>query len=351
MNLKTPPKHILVSRTDKIGDLILTLPLVQSLKAAFPQTHLTALVSSYTREIVDGHPAVDSVETIEKGEGVMALTNRLKRVKPDVFLAVYPRPGIAFASALAGIPRRIGTAYRWYSFLFNEKIAVHRHGGERHEAEFNLDLAKPLGVTRFAQKIDFPISAKDKDFVQEFLQEKGLNPKTRYVVVHPGHRGSSLNWSPARYGEAIRQLAVVKNLRVVLSAGPEETPLVSKVTAFLEGLPLEKRPVLVIGELGLKQLAALYQGASCFLSGSTGTMHIAAAAGTPTVSLFCNIPSTTPVRWGPWGNDSTVLLPPKGGCADCDRGECSRHDPMDNITVSDVLAAVNKHLQKAGMKR
>ena len=345
------PKHILVSRTDKIGDLILTLPVFQALRMAFPKTRLTALVSPYAKEIVTGHSAVDAVETVEKGEGVFTLTSRLKRLNPDVFLAVYPRPSIAWAAALAGIPTRVGTAYRWYSLLFNEKIKVHRHFGDRHEVEFNLDLVKSLGIARFPSKIDFPLSAGDLEFVRDFLKERGLTPKTPYVVVHPGHKGSALNWSPARYGEAIRQLASIKGLRVILTAGPDETPLVSNVMTFVQDLPREKKPLLVIGELGLKQLAALYRGAQCFLSGSTGTMHLAAAVGTPTVALFCPIPETTPVRWGPWGNESIVLMPKESDCSDCNRGRCPRHDPMDNIAVSDVLVAVQKNLKKAGKKK
>jgi ADP-heptose:LPS heptosyltransferase len=308
-------------------------------------------VSPYTRELVQGHPSVDAVETMEKEEGVLSLKARFKKLQPDVFIAVYPRPKIAFAAGLAGIPTRIGTAYRWYSFLFNGKIAVHRHFGDRHEVEYNLDLVKPLGVTPSAETIKFPLSGNDLDFSRDFLKERGLAPKSRYVVVHPGHKGSALNWSPARYAEAIRQLAEMKGLRVVLTAGPEETPLVSQVTAFLQGIPSEKRPILVIGELGLKQLAALYRGAACFLSGSTGTMHLAAAVGTPTVSLFCPIPETTPVRWGPWGNESTVLMPKPSGCPDCEKGKCRQHDPMDNIAVADVLEAVRKYLKKAKRKK
>jgi ADP-heptose:LPS heptosyltransferase len=345
------PTHILVSRTDKIGDLILTLPLFQALKAAFPQARITALVSPMTKELVTGHPAIDAVETVEKEEGLFSLAARMKRFKPDVFLAVYPRPRIAWAAKLAGIPLRIGTAFRWYSFLFNEKVRVHRHLGDKHEVEFNLDLAKQLGVNPSNLKIEFPVLKKDFDFVKDFMAEKGLKPNSKYVVVHPGHKGSALNWSPARYAEIVRHLAETKNLRVVITAGPDETPLVSKVTLFLENLPRDKKPILVIGELGLKQLAALYKGAACFLSGSTGTMHIAAAVGTPTVALFCPIPETTPVRWGPWGNPSTVLMPKKTDCTACDWGKCAVHDPMDNIAVADVFEAVQKYLGKPGKKK
>ena len=77
-------------------------------------------------------------------------------------------------------------------------------------------------------------------------------------------------------------------------------------------------------------------------------MHLAAAVGTPTVSLFCPIPATTPVRWGPRGDESTVLMPHGLTCADCRSGICEKHDPMDGITVDEVFQAIRKYLKKAG---
>ncbi len=119
--IETNPKHILVARTDKIGDLLLSLPVFQTLKAAFPQARLTALVSPYAKEIVQNHPSVDAVELLEPQEGLWKLAGRFKTLAPDIFISLYPRPQQVMAAWLAGIPTRIGTAYRWYSFLFNEK--------------------------------------------------------------------------------------------------------------------------------------------------------------------------------------------------------------------------------------
>ena len=344
------PKHILVARTDKIGDLLLSLPVFQVLKESFPDARLTALVSPYAREIVQGHPAVDGVELLDEGENLVGLAGRLKVVNPDVFIALYPRPFQAWAAWLARIPVRIGSGYRWYSSLYNERIYVHRSACDRHEVEYNLDLVKPLGLDPAAPAIQFPLSGEERTSARDLLIEKGIRPGTRYVVVHPGHKGSALNWKPERYGEIIAHLSQQKNLRVLVTAGPDEAQLISQVTALHGSLPPEQKPVTLIGECGLRQLAAVYEGALCFLSGSTGTMHLAAAVGTPTVSLFCPIPATTPVRWGPWGNESTVLMPKNLECPDCLVGRCSKHDPMDAITGAEVFAAMEKYIQKAGKK-
>jgi ADP-heptose:LPS heptosyltransferase len=343
---KSPPRHILIARTDKVGDLLLSLPTFQALKKAFPHTRLTALVSPYAKEIVQSHPAVDAVELYEKGEGFWGLAQRLKALKPDVFIALYPRPQQVLAAWMAGIPTRIGTAYRWYSFLLTDKIKVHRSACDRHEAEYNLDLVEPLGVKAGIRKIEFPLTEAERSFARDLLRERGIKPKDHYVVVHPGHKGSALNWKPERYGQITGQLCRQKGLRVVLTGAADETELISQVTTHLSGLGPNQKPILLIGECTLRQLAAVYEGADCFLSGSTGTMHLAAAVGTSTVALFCPIPQTTPVRWGPWGNKSTVLMPRNLECPNCRVGTCSKHDPMDAISVEEVLAAMKKYLPK-----
>lgn len=338
------PKHILVARTDKVGDLLLSLPTFQVLKKAFPDARLTALVSPYAKEIVQNHPAVDAVELYEKEESFFTLSRRFKALNPDVFIALYPRPKQVWAAWMAGIPKRIGTAYRWYSFLLTDKVKVHRSAGDRHEVEYNLDLVKPLGAEPKNEKIEFPVTESERIFARDLLKEKGTKPKGHYVVVHPGHKGSALNWKPERYGQLVAQLCRQKGLRVVLTGAADETHLISRVTAQVSGLGSDQKPILLIGECTLRQLAAVYEGADCFLSGSTGTMHLAAAVGTPTVSLFCTIPQTTPVRWGPWGNESTVLMPQNLQCRDCQRGACSKHDSMDAISVEEVLRVLQKYI-------
>ena len=346
----TPPRHILVARTDKLGDLLLALPTFQALRKAFPGARLTALVRPYAKEIVQNHPAVDAVELLEEGQGLFGLAERFKALKPDVFIALYPRPRQVLAAWVAGIPTRIGTAFRWYSFGFNEKVRVHRSASDRHEVEYNLDLVQPLGIKPVPEKIQFPLTRDERGFAEDLLKEKGIKPKEHFVVVHPGHKGSALHWKPERYGQLAGQLCRMRGLRVVITGGPDETDLVSQVTAQLSGLAPGQKPVLLIGEVGLRQLAAVYERADCFLSGSTGTLHLAAAVGTPTVALFGTLPTTTPIRWGPWGNKATVLLPQNLECPDCLAGTCRRHDPMDAISVEEVLKAVQSYLPK-GNKR
>jgi len=337
------PRHILVARTDRIGDLLLSLPVLQALRKAYPKARLTALVSPYAAPVVKGHPCLEAVEALEPGEGVASLARRFRALRPDVFLALYPRPAQAFAAALAGIPLRVGTAFRWYSFLFNRRVWVHRSRCDRHEADYNLDLARALGIAPKETLILFPLKRGETAFAKAYLKSKGV--KGPYLVLHPGHKGSALNWGPERYGEFLRELGR-KGTRVLVTGGPDEKALLQKVGAVAG--PSRKGTAFAAGELDLRSLAAVLAGARCLVSGSTGVMHLAAAVGTPTVSLFCPIPATTPVRWGPWGNRHTVLMPQGLTCPDCQVGDCRLHDPMDAILVKDVLKAVEKYVKRTG---
>jgi len=341
--LPAPCRRILVSRTDKIGDLILSLPVFETLKASFPKAHLTALVSSYASEVVKDQPAVHQVVTLPHSWSVFRLAAEIRALKPDAFVALYPRPKIAWAAFLAKVPIRVGTAYRWYSFLFSRKVSVHRSVCDRHEAEYNLDLARALGARKIVKNLRFPLQKKHRLFAENYFRSSGVRPKDRVIVVHPGHRGSALNWSVERYAEAVEKMARWNGVRILLTGGREEKPLLSRLTGMLSKLPESKKPLVMAGECDLKELAALYERGACFLSGSTGTMHLAAAVGTPVVSLFCPVPTATPKRWGPWTKGKTAVLMPKNlTCPDCASGRCRQHDPMDSIPVEEVLRTVKR---------
>lgn len=338
-----PLRRILVSRTDKIGDLLLSLPVFESFRASFPKAEITALVSDYAADVVRGHPAVDRVETVEGRQDFLPLAHRIREMKPDAFVALYPRPALALAAAWAGVPIRVGTAYRWYSLLYNRRVRIHRSACDRHEAEYNLDLARALGATRIVTTLRFPLAREHRDYAIRFLHRHRVAPRERLVAVHPGHRGSALNWSVRRYAEFVRQLTFLRGVRVLLTGGRDEAPLLRELLDRMAPWPRGREPIAMAGECGLKELAALYERCAVFLSGSTGTLHLAAAVGTPVVALYCPIPTATPVRWGPWTRGRRVVLLPEGlACPACRVGKCRTHDPMDAIPLATVLAAVKK---------
>ncbi len=143
------PKNILIVRTDRIGDLILTLPLAGLIKKQYPNSKVSFLVRDYTKNLVRNHPFVDEVIVLKESNGNVPLfenVNIIKQKKFDTCIVVYPRFKISLIVFLSGIKNRIGTGYRWYSFLFNQKVYEHRKNAERHELEYNVNLLEKLGI-------------------------------------------------------------------------------------------------------------------------------------------------------------------------------------------------------------
>ena len=347
MNPPPIPQHIIVACTEAPGDVLLALPVFQTLRAAFPQARLTALIHPSAKAMAQGHPAIDAIELVEKEEGIFKLAGRLRKLNADTFITLFPRSRLVLAAWLAKIPTRIGPAERWHSLFQTHTVKVNRMVCDRPEVEYNFEMLGPLGISQFPKKIEFPINGVDKALALDFLKEKGIAPGTPYVVVHPGSPKSVLNWKPERYAQMMSHLCQIKGLRMVITGGAHEGELVSQVTAYLFSLPAEQKPVVITGELGLKPLAAVLQGAICFLSGSTGLMHLAAAVATPTVSIFSPAPEATPVRWGPWGNEANVLIPENPNCSSCQVGYCKKHETMDALSVSQVFQAMEKFIRKA----
>ena len=137
--------RILVVRTDCIGDVVLSLPVVTALRRAYPGAYLAMLVHPGIRGIVEHHPDLDGVLWDGAGEtgfrGFFRLLGEIRRGKFDVALLLHPTLRLAVVLALAGIPVRVGTGYRFYAFLFNRRVWEHRKDSRRHEVEYNLSLA------------------------------------------------------------------------------------------------------------------------------------------------------------------------------------------------------------------
>ena len=114
----------LVIRTDRIGDVVLSTPVLTAIKNAFPDAHTTMLISSYTADVISGHPDLDCFLTDNRA-GFFELLKRVRAFQFDVALVLHPSLRLALLCWLAGIPRRIGTGYRLYSFLFNKKVFHH----------------------------------------------------------------------------------------------------------------------------------------------------------------------------------------------------------------------------------
>ncbi len=332
------PENILIVRTDRIGDVVLSLPMVSVLRASFPTAQLSMLLRSYTKPLAEGYHGLDRIVLyddlgIEKSLGRMI--GELRSEKFDAVVVSYPTFRLAALMYLARIPRRIGTGYRWYSFLFNKRVYEHRKTAEKHEAEYNLSLLKSLGCNVSpVPTISLPISNEDEEGAKEIRVALNLQKGERVAVLHPGSGGSARDWGVDNFAELTRLLSN-DNFQVLISGGPGESTLVDQVVrrSGNKGIPLTNIR-------NLKLLAAFLKSVDIFISNSTGPLHIAAAVGTPVIGLYPPILACSPVRWGPLTSKNRVFVPNANECPRCKGGACEGNECMDLITPKEVFAAV-----------
>jgi heptosyltransferase-3 len=326
--------RILVVRTDRIGDVLLSTPVVEALRLKYPEAHIAMLVSKGSKEVVEGNPFLNDV-LVDTEEKVSRLAQRIKAKKFDAAVLLHPTPRLAWALSRAKIPIRVGTGYRGYSFLFTKRVYEHRKTAERHELEYNLSLAEALGATIKDPEPKIFLSPKDRAWAKERLAKAGVKEGEKLIGIHPGSGGTARDWRPERFGELGERIQKELGPRVIVTGVKEERKLAEVVAS-----KMIKPPILVIGETNLKQLTAILERESVFVSNSTGPMHLAAAVGSSLVALFPPITACSPRRWGPWGKGHKVIVPKVPECRKCTEAQCRVYDCMDRITVEEVFTVV-----------
>lgn len=323
----------LISRTDAIGDVVLTLPVAGWLKQAFPGCRVVLLGRTYTQAVADACPWVDSflnvdeLLTLPKAEQI----RQFRQVQADVVLHVFPNKTIAQLARQANIPVRIGTRNRWFHWLTcTKQVVLSRRNSPLHEAQLNLHLLKPLGYlpdlplervgewVRLQPQVTLPAS------VQELLRAR--RPGQLNVILHPRSRGSAREWGLPHFGELARLLHAAGHRVWVTGTAAEGAELADWLQAHQPYLTAD-----LTGQLSLPQFIAFIAAADGLVAGSTGPLHLAAALGRHALGLYPPIRPMHPGRWAPLGPRAEYLVLNRPACADC------RHQPAACTCIKALL--------------
>jgi heptosyltransferase-3 len=327
-------KKIILFRTDRLGDLILSLPVVEALKARLPETRIDLFTAPSTAGLGRLQRNVSEVlpHVYQGPGGLSTLVRVLASREYGLAVHLYPRPALSLAAFLARIPQRAGTAYRTYSFLYNRRVKIHRKTMATHEQDLNLKLVAGLGIpaNRVSTGIALPETARDRmrELLSSALPGHPLRP---FVVMHAGSGGSSLNWPADHFATLGKRLAAT-GTPVVLTGAEIDRPRVEHVFLGMGGRALD-----LCGRLDLMHLAALLSLASLTVSNSTGPLHLADALGGKVIGLYSRHFYASPRRWGPYGQPENVFLPPGQPCDQCAKDRCREYNCMVAIRPEDVL--------------
>jgi ADP-heptose:LPS heptosyltransferase len=311
------------------------------LRRHFAGAKISVMVRRYTRELVEHHSCVDEVLVYEHEDNPVSLWSTLMSIRSrdfDAAIIPYPRFRPTLILFLAGIPLRVGSGYRWYSFLFNRRVYEHRKDARRHEVEYNLNLLRTLGITADREpEFEFTILPGAQEVADAVLARNGVHASDKVAILHPGSGGSAREWPAEKFSMLGNELKQKLGLKVVVTGGKGEESLVNKVVNGITGAGCA-----VVGELTLMELGALIRRAKVFVSNSTGPMHIAAAVGTPVVAFFPPILQCSPVRWGPYTQRKKIFVADATSCPLCKGSTCRSNVCMDQITVESAFLAAKE---------
>jgi ADP-heptose:LPS heptosyltransferase len=299
--LKKIPRNIIISRTDSIGDVILTLPVAGVLKKHFPGITIGFMGKSYTKPVIEACRYVDEFIDVDN-----FLQNKvLVGGQPaECILHVFPVSRIAKRARALGIPLRIGTTNRLYHwFTCNKLVKLSRKKSDLHEAQLNLILLKSLGIEESysLQQIGNLIGLTKTQPLPSHLA--ALIQKDKYnLIIHPKSQGSAREWPLERFYELI-QLLPASTFKIFISGTAREGEL-------LHGL-FNKAGHLVTditGKMSLTEFMAFIQQCDGLVANSTGPLHIAAALGKDALGIYPPMRPVHPGRWAPLGPHATVFV-------------------------------------------
>lgn len=334
--LKNIPQNIIVSRTDSIGDVILTLPVAAILKKHFPSITIGFMGRSYTRPVIEACKYVDEFIDVEEFLHKKVLVGG---EAPQCILHVFPNWRIAKRATQTGIPLRIGTTNRLYHwFTCNKLVKLSRKKSNLHEAQLNLVLLQSFGInTSFSLQNLAPLFGLEKllPLPQQFAS---LIKKEKYnLILHPKSQGSAREWPLEKFFQLIELLDKNK-FNIFISGTAKEKERMQWLFEKAGNMVTD-----ITGKMTLTEFMAFINQCDGLVANSTGPVHIAAALGKDALGIYPPIKPVHPGRWAPLGPNAQVFVLDKQ-CIEC-KGNSIPCNCIINIPAAWLKETLDKKYQ------
>lgn len=325
-------KHLIISRTDGIGDVILTLPVAGLMKQLHPGVLISFVGRSYTAPIIAACEHIDRFINRDELSGYteQEKTAYFTALQADAIVHVFPDRELARIACRSKIPLRIGTSHRFSHWLYcNRLVPVGRKKSPLHEAQLNARLFRPLGVDVTPSLDELASLAgltKPAELDESFA--RWLDPERFNVILHPKSKGSAREWGIANFSELIRLLPLDRYKIFISGSAEDGVALKPHIEMWGDHV------IDITGKMPLHQFIAFISKADGLVAASTGPLHVAAALGRVAVGLFAPMRPIHPGRWAPLGPHAGHLVLDKQ-CRHCRRD--NRCVCIESITPADVV--------------
>ncbi len=337
-------RKVLLIQFGDIGDVVWTIPAISGTKQSIKGAQVSVLVKNGFGDLLRNHPAVDDVlETIKTGENIvrrisgnLKLIRALRSRKFDMAVDLRAGDRGSIMAFLSGARIRVSSFFQgvpfWREFLFTHVIRA-RPLAERSRgaSEQTLSLMRVLGIDTDDTIPRIHVDDKAGARAREILREINVNA-TDWISLNPFSRWQYKEWSAGKWAEVIDWLSSV------IVGSPDERHRAQLLLAECEG-----KAYNLAGQTNLSELAGILHLSRLHLGVDSAAPHIAAAVGTPTITIYG--PSNW-YDWAPIGEQHRVVLPEldcvpccKKGCEEKDRSRC-----LDELSPDKVKAAITEAL-------
>ncbi len=350
LNHEFQPKNIniLVFRLDRIGDVVLSLPALRAIRRRFPNANISVVVRHATQDIVQAQDFLDEVipYQYERGGRHSGLLGNIRFIQEirkrsfDMAFILHPSTRSHWVPFLAGIPYRAGFDSQ-SSFLLSKKIPDRRHRGEKHESDYALDIIRAYGIELEDEKeISFPIFSEERIKIAGILEEASWNKQDTIVALHPGASCPSKRWQKERFALLAKKVLENTSCRIAIVGGEETREAGDAIARQVGDSVLD-----LTGQLNLKELAAFLAECDVLVSNDSGPVHIAAAVGTKTLTIFGRNRSGLSVnRWRALGEVHRYIKKDVG-CVVCLAHNCTiDFECLKAVEVDEVFSILTQML-------
>jgi ADP-heptose:LPS heptosyltransferase len=307
--------RIIISRTDKIGDLVLSIPSFHMLRKMYPMAKICIIVRSYNYEIVKNLPYIDDIIKVDKFSSEKKLTERIREFNADVFIALFTNSFVAKLARASRAKWKIGPYSKFSSFFtFNKGVRQSRSESIKNEAEYNLDLIRKLNPKLFDDNFEINTklyySEKNKAIADNFFSANKLTGKV--LILNPFTGGSTKSITDEQYHELILDINKNLDLNIILTCHESEKNRADRIAQNINN-------IYVFANKGdLLNTAAVIDKGDVYFGCSTGPTHIAGSLQKKIVAIYPIKKTCSATRWGVFGNSSVEYIIPEGNTEEKD---------------------------------
>ncbi len=325
-----------------IGDLVMATPILNDIRKAFPNAHITAMSRTPLADLLKEDQDIDELFCFSKVSGFgrrsekKDIIEKLRQGKYDLGILLTHSFSSAWWFWLGNVQRRLGYQGHGRRWLLTDKLPIPSNLHQQHLVVTYKKLLQPLGIPVSETRPRLFLSDKELLKARTLLKQLGIKPGDKLVGINPGAAyGTAKCWLPERFRKVTEKLLQNEEIKMIYFGDQTSMPLVKEIC---QGLP---SPVVnLAGLTSLPELASLIKMCSVLLTNDSGPMHIAAALGTPLVALFG---STSQIVTGPYKTGTVIHKHVE--CSPCYHRVC----PIDfrcmkRIEVDEVYDEIMSHL-------